>query len=615
MDWRLQPIMLLTRGRRCGTYSRFMRVRTAQSFVALLALTLAGAVMARQVLDKVEIKHLASKQDGELITNIHSALALSQAIGQDLTPSRLEYLLIQVPAQVRLALKPFGYYSPETQIDVSRHGDRVRVILTVTKGQPVRVRQRLIALKGWADEDRYLADDIRLFHPKVGAVFNHQEYEASKLRISHRLLERGYFDADFSQRRVEIFPSLYAADIDLEWDSGRRYNMGPTRFNYDYFRPGLFDPLVYWKEGDYYHEGRLDRLRESLTKLDYFRTIEVQAKPDQADEQGRVPLDVHLERAKRSIYSAGLSYGTDSGLGIRLGSEQRYLNARGHKLNVQLNLARKHSIAMAIYKIPAFHWLDGWYELSARKESEISNYIDIRNNRLSVARTGQVSRLWTVAMSLNRLHERWRYEETPAFLSQRYNEATLVYPQLEGKYINVDDLIFPRYGVSANLSLRGGIRSVGTDTNFLQTYGQIHWFQGFGPAARLIVRGEAGNTWMGDLTRLAPSLRFFAGGSNSIRGYAYREVGPRTAARFALGAKRVLTAAADYEYYFHSGPLGAAVFADIGSAFAQRPDWHTGVGFGLRYRSPVGPVRLDIAHGLDHPHAHFQLYIDVGNNL
>ena len=609
------PTLPLTLGRRGGAYSRSMRIRTAQYLVALLGLALAGVVMARQVLEKVEIKQRGSDQESDLIANIHSALALSQAIGQDLTPARFEYLLIQAPAQVRLALQPFGYYSPDSQIDVTRHDDRVRVILTVTKGQPVRVRQRQIVLKGWADEDRYLAEDIRLFHPKVGAVFNHQEYEASKLRISHRLLERGYFDADLSQRRVEIFPSLHAADIDLEWDSGRRYDMGPTRFHYDYFRPGLFDLLVYWKEGDYYHEGRLDRLRESLTKLDYFRTIEVQARPDQADEQGHVPIDVRLERAKRSIYSAGLSYGTDSGSGIRLGSEQRYLNARGHKLTVQLNLARKHTVALATYKIPAFRWLDGWYELSARKESDISNYIDIRNNRLGVARTGQVSRLWTVALSLNRLHERWRYEGTPGFLSQRYNQATLVYPQLEGKYINVDDLTFPRDGVSISLSLRGGIRRVGTDTNFLQTYGQIHWFQGFSPASRLIVRGEAGTTWMGDLTRLAPSLRFFAGGANSIRGYAYREVGPRTAAGFALGAKRVLTAAADYEYYFHSGPLGAAVFADIGSAFAQRPDWHTGVGFGLRYRSPVGPVRLDIAHGLDHPHAHFQLHIEVGNNL
>ena len=605
----------LTHGRRRCGYSPPMHVRSAYCLVVCLAVTLADTVLARQVLDSVQIKQRPPKLEASAITNIQSVLALSQAVGQDLTPARFEYLLIQAPAQVRLALQPFGYYSPDTRIAVTRHGAHAKVILTVAPGQPVRVRRRRIVLTGWADEDRYLAEDIRQFRPKVGGVLNHQEYEASKLRISHRLLERGYFDADFSQRRIAIYPSIGAADIDLGWDSGRRYDMGAIHFQYDYFRPGLFDPLVYWKEGDYYHEGRLDRLRESLTKLDYFRTIEIQAKPEHADAQGRVPVDVRLERAKRTIYSAGVSYGTDSGPGIRLGTERRYINARGHKLTVQLNLARKHDVALATYKIPAFRWLDGWYALSARRESEQSRYIDIHNRRLTVARSGQVNRLWTVTMSLNLLQERWRYGDAADAFATHYDTATLVYPQLDGQYSNVDDAIFPRDGILASLTLRGGGRSLAMNTSFVQTHAKLRWFTAIGPAARLILRGEAGTTWMGDLTRLPPSLRYFAGGANSIRGYAYREVGPRTGAGFAVGAKRVVTAAAEYEYYPHGGPLGAAVFADGGSAFAQRPDWHTGVGVGLRYRSPVGPIRLDLATGLDHPHARFQLYIDVGKTL
>jgi translocation and assembly module TamA len=116
---------------------------------------------------------------------------------------------------------------------------------------------------------------------------------------------------------------------------------------------------------------------------------------------------------------------------------------------------------------------------------------------------------------------------------------------------------------------------------------------------------------------MPPSLRFFAGGDRSIRGYAFREVGPRTPPpdKFALGAKNLVTASAEYEHYFKGGPWGGAVFVDTGSAFDNTIDLHTGVGFGVRWKSPVGPVRVDIAHGLNNPDSKFQLYLSVGADL
>jgi translocation and assembly module TamA len=113
---------------------------------------------------------------------------------------------------------------------------------------------------------------------------------------------------------------------------------------------------------------------------------------------------------------------------------------------------------------------------------------------------------------------------------------------------------------------------------------------------------------------MPPSLRFYAGGDRSIRGYNYREVGPRIG-DFGLGAKNVITASGEYEHYFN-GSWGMAAFVDSGSAFDGKvPDWRTGVGVGLRWRSPVGPVRVDIAHGLDHPDSPFTLHLNIGADL
>src|SRR3546814_254013 len=171
------------------------------------------------------------------------------------------------------------------------------------------------------------------FQPDTGDVFNHALYEASKTRITRRLAERGYFDADFASHRVEVTRADNAADIDLVWTSGDRYDMGHVDFEQTPKRvvhERLLRKLIYWEEGQYYHQGRLDRLRESLVALDYFSRIDIQPHPEEAVE-GRVPVQVALTPAKRDVYTAGLRYGPESGPGVRLGLERHSVNTRGPK--------------------------------------------------------------------------------------------------------------------------------------------------------------------------------------------------------------------------------------------------------------------------------------------
>ena len=144
--------------------------------------------------------------------------------------------------------------------------------------------------------------------------------------------------------------------------------------------------------------------------------------------------------------------------------------------------------------------------------------------------------------------------------------------------------------------------------------------QRLGERSRLIVRGEAGSTFAGEVVDIPPTLRFYAGGDRSVRGYAWREIGPRIPAApgrtaYALGARNALVGSVEFEQYFDD-TWGMAVFADSGSAFDDTPDrFRTGVGVGLRWRSPVGPLRLDVARGLDDPDASFTLHLNLGADL
>ena len=124
--------------------------------------------------------------------------------------------------------------------------------------------------------------------------------------------------------------------------------------------PALLEELIYWKEGEYYHQGRLDRLRKSLVSLDYFAGIDIDPQPDKAEDY-LVPVTVTLTPAKRNAYSVGVSYGTDSGAGFVAAAERRYVNKRGHKALAQLDYAQKRKTLTLQYRVPAFKWLDGWY--------------------------------------------------------------------------------------------------------------------------------------------------------------------------------------------------------------------------------------------------------------
>ncbi|MCR6664000.1 MAG: outer membrane protein assembly factor [Luteimonas sp.] len=648
---------------------------------AVLLLSTAGAARA-VVVEKVDIVGL----DEEMTENVRVSVALVDAVGREVSWRRLSYMLREAEAQTREALEPFGFYSPTITVErlrdgvpigqggaatrttlqaetaTGRGGDagddnendtdtgnddavvaraatpgpgqgRMTVVIRVDPGRPVRVRNADIAIIGDGNDDIYLQRDLDDFLPGQGSILNHADYEASKTRISRRLTERGYFEADFSSRRVEVTRAREAADIDLVWSSGPRYDMGPTTIEQtrEIIRPDILENLVYWNEGEYYHQGRIDRLRTSLSRLDYFGDIDIEPMPDQAvvmpDGAKRVPVKVALTPAKRSIYTAGVSYGTDSGAGIRLGVERRYVNRRGHKALAQLDYAQNRKTLTLQYRIPAFAWLDGWYTASLLGYDEQTDYIDTRRLELIGSRSGEYSPNLNLVASVHALRERWAYEEDGAdpLAPTTYRYATFTYPSIRADYVNVDDRTFPRSGIGGSLMLRGGAQGAGSDASFVQLHARASWFLGMGENSRLIVRGEGGYTFTDALVDMPPALRFYAGGDRSIRGYQWREVGPRLTRYdvdeennihetgwYALGAKNVVTASVEFEHYF-LGNWGGAVFVDSGSAFdGTTPDWRTGVGIGLRWRSPVGPLKFDIARGLDDPDSPFTIGLTLG---
>jgi translocation and assembly module TamA len=584
------------------------------SRVLLLAALLVGAPPAFAAkIAAVQVRGL----DPVMTQNVERSLAVVDAIGRDVSGRRMAYLLREAEAQTREALEPFGYYSPVIQVERTRTPDApVTVTIDVQLGEPVRVRTFDVGIDGEGAGDRYLREEIDAFEPTKGDVFDHAIYEASKAQITRRLAERGYFDADFTTRRVEVTRADHAADVALRWDSGMRYDMGAVTFTQTpkrIVRDALLGKLVYWHPGEYYHQGRIDRLRKSLTSLDYFSRIDIQPEPEKAVD-GQVPVVVTLTPAKRDVYTAGVSYGTDSGAGVRLGLERRYVNDRGHKALAQLDYAQRKKTLTLQYRVPAFLWLDGWYTVSLQGADEQTDFADTGRIELVGSRSGEINRFLTANVSLHLLRERWRFPSgDPNDPEIPYVYASLLYPAITAEYIDADDRLYPRKAFGGRLTVRGGIEGVGSDATFAQVHATARWIRGLGPDNRLLLRGEYGQTFTDDLFNLPLSLRFFAGGDRSVRGYGWREIGPRNG-DYAEGASNVVTGSVEFERYF-TREWGAAGFVDFGDAYDSTPNLHYGVGVGARWRSPVGPVRVDIARGLTGDEAGWTISLNIGADL
>jgi len=578
--------------------------RNSKSIVcALAAFLLAGSAEALQV-QSIEFSGLDELQ----ILNVRSELSLAETqldTGTDISENRLDYLMRLAPREVRRGLEAFGYYDAEVDAKLSRDGENVSVYFTVVLGQPVAVRNLALSVAGEAEKDPVIISHINDFQPKPGSVFHHGLYESSKINISRALNERGYFDSDLKAHKVEVTRAEHAADIALDWNSGQRFRFGAVRFEGHQFENELLEKLVPWEPGQAFDQSELFSLQKTLTDLDYFAGINVQPLPDEAKD-GVVPIQVSLTPAKRSIYSLGLRYGTDSGAGFASSMERRWVNRKGHKLFVQLDVAQEKSNFTTQYRVPAFSRIEGWYAARISLREENINDITTQLTELALSRNGRW-RSWDLTGALE--YKRERYDD---LITNVHQYSTIVAPIVSAERKKYDDINTPAKGYRFFLEARVGAQAIGSDIDFVQLRAEANYIRAIGASNRILLRGELGTTLSDDFALFPPSQRFYAGGDHSIRGYGYRELGEGVGT--VVGGQHVAVASVEFEHMF-TPTWGAAAFVDAGNAFDEQFEAKVGVGLGLRWRSPVGPVRFDIARGLDEPDQNFRLHISLGPDL
>lgn len=519
---------------------------------------------------------------------------------KNISRARYTRLTGLAPAQIKRALEVYGYYNASVATRTEARDGGYRATFTVVRGDPVRVSARELALEGEGEDalERELLEAMARFEPNVGEPFRHPTYEASKRRVERALRRFGYLDARAIRQRVEISRADNTAAIALRWDTGSRYRLGAVRFEGSQFEPGFLSRYVEFEDGEPYDQDKLVELQQRLAGSDYFEQVTVTPETEESRDL-RVPIRVVVVPNKRTLYTSGIFYQTDYGAGVRVGIDRRWVNSRGHTLRAEAELAQRLTSIITEYRIPRPGSPIGSYAVGVRYRDENTHVVDSQSYLLSASAVAPWGE-WTRLASINYLQSDYVVGATRSEPPEPVRTTRQVlYPELILSRVFAEERIRPRAGASLRVTARAASDGLLSDTAFFQARAEARWIRSLGEDSRLLLRGELGATSVDRLADMPPELRFYAGGDRSVRGYAYQSIGERNFEDDPIGGKHVVTGSIEYERTFRPR-FAWAVFADAGDAWSNgSPEPKLGIGVGLRWNSPVGPVRVDIAHGLD----------------
>ncbi|MFU8815995.1 MAG: autotransporter assembly complex protein TamA [Pseudomonadales bacterium] len=511
----------------------------------------------------------------------------------------------QAPEQIRRGLEALGYYRSEVSGELEWQEQCWQASYRVEPGEPVRIQTVDLVLEGDLAEEPRVRDVIAGLDVAPEEVFSHQSYENAKSALLEVAQGLGYFDAEFIRHRVEVNPQTNVADIELTLVSGPRYRVGAIELQQRVLEPKLFQRFLQFEEGDHYDEESLAETYRNLIGSDYFDRVLVAPDLD-ARADGLVPVQVTASATIRRSVLVGGGYATDTGPRTRLDLRYRYLNDRGHRANFNSLLSTTAGRAQAEYRLPYGDPTHEWLFAKADVNYEETDTFERLQRGVTVGRTLRRGRAWAETNYLEYSVEDFEVGE---------QEGTSQLLLLGTNWARTTSINAPRplQGYSLSFDVRGAGRMLLSDNDLLQMIVRGRQIVPLGDRFRLLARAHAGWTWQREFADLPPSVRFFAGGDNSVRGYGFESIGPEKDGS-VVGGQRLLTGSLELDAAIRPN-WSVAVFADSGSAFNGSPEFSTGVGVGVRWYSPLGPLRFDVAHPLDDPDNRVRLHISLGPDL
>ncbi len=512
----------------------------------------------------------------------------------------------QLKARINKALNALGHYN--AKIDFTAEKDQLTV--DVNPGPPVLIENVDFKLTGKAENDRDFLDLLQNSSIKNGAQLSHSDYDSLKSSIQSLALEKGYFGGKFAASRIEVSPKLNQAKIILHYNSSKQYLFGETIVNGNQISLERLMSLKSFEQGDPYRIRKVSKFSQNLSGTNWFSSVLVEPDFSVMDTETELPVKVTLVPAARNQFETGIGYSTDVGVKGTFKWNKPWLNSEGHSFSSSFSLSSPEQTITASYKIPLADVLHEYYQIQYGLKKVDNLDTQSLESNLSFERHWLEDNGWNKTVFIRYLIE--NYEQG---VLDDVGQFVLPGVTLSHTRIHSGHSQLIRWGDKQTFTVEYGNEDVISETDILRLQASSSWIRSYGDNHRGLIRLSGGANLVDDFDKVAPSLRFFAGGDNSIRGYSYESISPKDETGSLTGAKYLATSSLEYQYRLYGKWWGAAFF-DYGDAFTDTPNWMRGTGVGIRWISPLGPLRLDFAWGLDSaPGDEFKIHFTLGPEL
>ncbi|MET3139194.1 translocation and assembly module TamA [Undibacterium sp. GrIS 1.2] len=423
----------------------------------------------------------------------------------------------------------------------------------------------------------------------VGSVFRDEEWDKAKTDITESLRSDVYASASIINSNATIDADSQSGSLKVEIDSGPPFTLGdPVITGLQRYPPWLLDRYLPPKKGEPYSRSRLLEYQRALQNSAYFSAVAVSVDPDPS-KADRVPVDVSVVERRPRDLAFGVGYSSNTGFRTEVSYRDRDLLDRAWDLRSAVRLEQRRQLAYAdIYLPPRDNqFLDSFGVLLDK--SNLAG-LDQTRTAIGVKRTSTRGHL-EQRLGLNLSREKVALDGEPQSVSKALVSS------VGWTWRDVDDSFAPRKGQILQLDFAISEKALISDQRFIRTYAK---YQQWIPVAKrdvLLLRAEIGQVLAPSIDGIPEDYLFRTGGSSTVRGYSYQSLGIQHPTG-VTGGMVMGVASAEYVHWTQAN-WGAAAFIDAGDA---ADDWNTykvkqGFGVGGRYKTPAGPIALDLAYG------------------
>ena len=520
-------------------------------------------------------------------------------------PPSDNYILIKA----RNALQALGYYQPVLTLADDKQGK----ILTIDLQVPVRWHNTDIVLN--CENEIKEISQLIVKHPFTqGKIINHGDYSQFKASLQRQAQELGLLNATFSSSELNVDVAQSQADVHWVFNCGARYSIHKVTIEGTVLSHDLINRYSTIRSGDTYSQLDIIASQQALNRSGFFKSVVVEQLVDHLTKTVDVSLSI-LDTDKYELKTL-LGYGTDSGGKLGVSWRNRRVSSSAHQYiaaidfnKVKLDIADIHATFQ--YQIPLDKANSQWINLVSYQikneeigRSKIFTLESVLANKINANWSSQ----WSIAMAQELLESNANVNRSLQY----------IVPSWQLNYYSVTDPFSAISGWRWQSIFRfSGEQLSDPDIKFLQTNQKIKRIWSLNNNWRLLLRARLGTTWMDtdEFNRSMPSnYRFFAGGDVSVRGYKHQSLSP-VENNVSLGGKHVVSSSLEVDYLFNDD-FRWAVFTDQGNAFNDWRNWklYKSIGTGLRWVTPIGAIRLDVAKALD-GNKGWRFHITIGPDL